>query len=719
MRGGRYSFDASKLSDAHDSAQKMFLNHASKGYSPLIIDNTNMKYWEMFCYLQGAAQYHYAIHVIEPITPWRWNPSVLAQKNKHGVPMDKIKIMKGNYESGVSLDQILSSLNIQPVAKPKLRDVPPISLIELQDENIGSAIVVPQQVDRNANYHETNPFKWTQPPQVFPEKWDQPTEKEETNKVKEDKVQLPQPQRKQRKDKNDPNFVPHRRNCPYENEKFTQLRELYPDVTDSYIWDLFVQCKGDPNWVAEILCEDNKTQDMQNGDDLSCDCGIQKSSSSSSSDAASPVSKKVLQSNNARKNTPVKTKKVKSVNSESLATKAAIEASIRIDEKFYPEHVRAVKTWKTPLLPTPTTSGMENGQPPPPTNELVDLTIDKRLIFELDDRFGDGLLKFAQREFPERIFVNESTARQLYEQIMEVFKSQEAESQLEAVKNDLAFAQQLAEIERTEKYPKLFDETSGNLKDIMEREEALNNYERDMNGWQKENETLAIVIKKQRLYKAFPGVPQIEVNNLFEVLEYNFSETVKMLQENLGYNNDQCKKVKDQLDNDKLWRSESSSEGEDAEEEAEDPNSENGVFKNIENLREEIQYHHDERHNCNRIQAEKRQAKDFHTASYYANMAALHKQFAEEKTLEVSSALAALHAQNQITPTQVDLHYHNITEASTILHTFLDRNISRLHDIKKPYEDLSIITGRGAHSKGGIATIKNMTYQLLKERNLR
>jgi DNA-nicking Smr family endonuclease len=100
-------------------------------------------------------------------------------------------------------------------------------------------------------------------------------------------------------------------------------------------------------------------------------------------------------------------------------------------------------------------------------------------------------------------------------------------------------------------------------------------------------------------------------------------------------------------------------------------------------------------------------------------MAALHKQMAEEKSLELTSAVAELHAQNQVTPTQLDLHYHNITEASTILQTFIDKNISRLRDIKKPYEELSIITGRGAHSKNGIATLKLMTIQILKERNLK
>lgn len=43
IRGGRYLFEASKLGQAHETAQKMFAQKASLGYSPLIVDNTNME----------------------------------------------------------------------------------------------------------------------------------------------------------------------------------------------------------------------------------------------------------------------------------------------------------------------------------------------------------------------------------------------------------------------------------------------------------------------------------------------------------------------------------------------------------------------------------------------------------------------------------------------------------------------------------------------------
>lgn len=44
-RDGRYKFDPSKLKYAHEQSQLNFTQHASKGWSPLIVDNTNMCLW--------------------------------------------------------------------------------------------------------------------------------------------------------------------------------------------------------------------------------------------------------------------------------------------------------------------------------------------------------------------------------------------------------------------------------------------------------------------------------------------------------------------------------------------------------------------------------------------------------------------------------------------------------------------------------------------------
>lgn len=43
MRNGQYKFDSSKLEQAHELARNKFAQKANLGYSPLVVDNTNMQ----------------------------------------------------------------------------------------------------------------------------------------------------------------------------------------------------------------------------------------------------------------------------------------------------------------------------------------------------------------------------------------------------------------------------------------------------------------------------------------------------------------------------------------------------------------------------------------------------------------------------------------------------------------------------------------------------
>ena len=51
----------------------------------------------------------YTVEIVEPTTPWRFNPSELARRNSHGVPQDKIEKMLERYQHGVTVDSILAS----------------------------------------------------------------------------------------------------------------------------------------------------------------------------------------------------------------------------------------------------------------------------------------------------------------------------------------------------------------------------------------------------------------------------------------------------------------------------------------------------------------------------------------------------------------------------------------------------------------------------------
>lgn len=108
------------------------------GWSPIIIDNTNMKWWEMFPYFKIAVQYGYIIKILEPNTPWRISVGKLAMKNKHGVDQDQIARMLSNYEPG-TVEDILRAMQIYNYQMtPQLRSFPEIQQPQPSFSDYGS-----------------------------------------------------------------------------------------------------------------------------------------------------------------------------------------------------------------------------------------------------------------------------------------------------------------------------------------------------------------------------------------------------------------------------------------------------------------------------------------------------------------------------------------------------------------------------------------------------
>ena len=88
MVDGIYQFDQNKLSDAHSTCQSK-ANIACKQDIPVVvIDNTNVRKWEMNTYHGMATRWHYNVVHIIPRTPWAFDPEELTRRNKHGVPKD-------------------------------------------------------------------------------------------------------------------------------------------------------------------------------------------------------------------------------------------------------------------------------------------------------------------------------------------------------------------------------------------------------------------------------------------------------------------------------------------------------------------------------------------------------------------------------------------------------------------------------------------------------
>ena len=96
-------FNKDRLSDAHEACQQKAKAACTRGCPVVIIDNTNVKMWEMRNYTNLASEHNYTVVAVEPKTPWRKNPEQLAKRNKHGVPVDVLRKKVQSYDEGVPL----------------------------------------------------------------------------------------------------------------------------------------------------------------------------------------------------------------------------------------------------------------------------------------------------------------------------------------------------------------------------------------------------------------------------------------------------------------------------------------------------------------------------------------------------------------------------------------------------------------------------------------
>lgn len=88
MKDGVYKFDGTQLSYAHSACQEKAKTACCDGVAVVVIDNTNIRRWEMNFYLELARHNDYVVVPVQPKTAWRLNPVELAKRNKHGLTED-------------------------------------------------------------------------------------------------------------------------------------------------------------------------------------------------------------------------------------------------------------------------------------------------------------------------------------------------------------------------------------------------------------------------------------------------------------------------------------------------------------------------------------------------------------------------------------------------------------------------------------------------------
>ena len=70
--GPNYNFDPSKLKEAHQWNFQRATDAVLNGLTPIGIDNTNIRWWEIKPYVELAKNNGYTVKYIEANSPW-WN----------------------------------------------------------------------------------------------------------------------------------------------------------------------------------------------------------------------------------------------------------------------------------------------------------------------------------------------------------------------------------------------------------------------------------------------------------------------------------------------------------------------------------------------------------------------------------------------------------------------------------------------------------------------
>lgn len=88
-RAGAYRFDPRRLRDVHQTCENA-CNDALGVGNNVIVANTFTEIWEMQAYLDMAERFGVTLQIIECHAPF---------DNTHGVPNDKIKIMRDRWQT--------------------------------------------------------------------------------------------------------------------------------------------------------------------------------------------------------------------------------------------------------------------------------------------------------------------------------------------------------------------------------------------------------------------------------------------------------------------------------------------------------------------------------------------------------------------------------------------------------------------------------------------
>lgn len=328
---GNYQFAPHRLGEVHENNRQRVNHYACRGWSPIIVDNTNMKVWEMKSYFDIAMRCGYLVYILEANTSWSKSPGRLAMKNSHGVPKESIERMLNGYEPA-TVSSVMESFGLNyTMTMPQYRQFPPISptsnTMQLNN-NISTPksqrtsirnlpkknnFEAPSQVPDLVQYETVEEAfrnvdkatEWTAFDQERVEFWNNnatqashvPSAKEQRTPksaftpsrsatvtknelhsnlfaiLKENNENVMENKAPAEEEPKDMKKVlqKHRKNCRNENDSFAQIRQIFPSVSLDILWDLFEKCEGDGDWTMDILLKDETRIDEYDNTDGNMD----------------------------------------------------------------------------------------------------------------------------------------------------------------------------------------------------------------------------------------------------------------------------------------------------------------------------------------------------------------------------------------------------------------------------------------------------------------
>ncbi|XP_034481675.1 uncharacterized protein LOC117787295 isoform X2 [Drosophila innubila] len=773
-----YEFNPTLLPDAHEWNKRRVNQKAVSGWSPIIVDNTNMMIWEMLPYVQIAVQHGYILELLEPQTNWCKSAGKLAQRNTHQVPKESIQRMLDRYEKA-SVAMLLKLLKETKytVPLPQLRLQPPLPALEpIQPECVNTNAQVDVQVDARESTNadgfklNANAQNWVPYEQNAPNYWAQLIEPNiqtpATSAASQGKITLVDLLRDEQTstaasassvDATCEPLQRHSVNCPNEADGFVLLRQMYPNKQLPGLWDLYVKCNGDVDWAVDILLKEDELNGdaadyadeallLQESEQFQCSCNRSNlrletaAPSALSPPIGSKCSAKPQRQPRARRN----------VAASSGGSHLNKELQMHVENCFvlgddqYSEHTRKIRDIRNGVLDQPALPV----EPPPVVtadeddddsedNALLEMELDVGLISQLRSNFQwEGeMLTNESKLSPTKVFVPRQLAKQLYMVYVEAEHNQLEEQRQQTLRDDEQFARLL-------KNPKYADyrESPDNVNELLDMELAWSIYNSEKQAAsqalrEKPND-IATHLTKMKLCEKFPDVPNDTVLEIFEATENNYIKTVEILGTDL-----KSELTVAELYEQALREKEKLNEEEKQEEQQQQPSgklssprstsiaksqspqlheeAKSAALRDFEETRNLAAHHSQLRAECYLKAKQAIQQGNGSVALYYSEIAQLHKKKNDVFNHRAANCIMEVHKHTQNNPDLLDLHYLHTMEAVSCLDLFLDRHITVLRNCTRVYKHLYIITGRGLHSANGVSTIKKRVKARLAERRLR